>query len=655
MTTMPYGSWPSPLSVDDANVRSFPFGTVRIEGEFTYFAQSVDDGRSVIFRSGSHGVEHVTGDFDNGDPVDVASRVHEYGGPDFAVAEGVLVFSARRDDRLYMMTHDGARWSQPHAVTPDDGTRYADLTIHNHTVYGVAERHSDSGVENLIVAVNLISQAITSLRFGPDFVANPRPSPSGHALAWYEWDHPEMPWTATRLCVAELTETGLHEIRVISDQGSAISPAWMSDDELAFVSDETGWWNVHRLEDPLGAARVRLIHPAEAEFASPPWVFDSSLAPLDSEYLIVRWTQSGSWSLGVMRLVNGELEEWVTGWEPTSPVAAGNGKVSFSGQRADQPPAIVELDLAHHTVKVLAQSDAAVIDEEMLSVAEALTWSVGAAHAYGFFYPPTHATVAGPDGEAPPLLVLVHGGPTAASTDGYSPFVQFWTTRGFAVLDVNYRGSTGYGRAYRESLNGQWGVADIDDVAAGVEHLANLGLIDPARVAIRGGSAGGYTVLRALTATRVFTAGVSRYGIGNLELLVSDTHKFEARYLDSLLGPYPEAREIYVDRSPINHLDRLNTPVLLLQGEDDAVVSPEQAHEIAGAIREHGGDVELVLYPGEGHGWRRVETRRDSLQRELDFYARVFGLRTTRSMSVSRDSDPSAARRRCAQVKLPVK
>lgn len=625
MTTTPYGTWPSPLTVEDADARS-RISTVRIDGEHTYWKEGAADGRGVIMRSGVNGAEVVTTSFEDGELVDVASRVHEYGGPDFAVVDDALVFSARRDGRIYLTTREGDSWTRPRAVTPDDGTRYCDLTLQEHLVFAVAERHLDDGVHNLIVAVDLISGMVQELRESADFVANPIPSPGGGALAWYEWDHPDMPWTNTRLCSAELTETELVDVRVIAENASVISPVWVGDDDLAFVSDAAGWWNVYRCEDPLGAARVRPLHPAEAEFAAPPWVFDSSLAVLDSEYLVVRWTQSGTWSLGVMKLANGELEEWVTGWEPTSPVASGAGRVAFVGQRPDQADAVVELDLSRRRVRLLTEQSGDALTEDMVSIPEAVTWPVNDAKAHGFFYPPTHATAVAPEGTAPPLLVLVHGGPTSATTDGYSPFVQFWTTRGYAVLDVNYRGSTGYGKAYREALDREWGVADIDDVAAGVRYLAERGLIDPARVAIRGGSAGGYTVLRALTATDAFTAGVSWYGIGDLELLATDTHKFEARYLDGLIGPYPEDKAVYEERSPIHHLNRLSAPVLLLQGEEDAVVPPSLAHQMFDAIKERGGDVELVLYPGEGHGWRKAETRRDSLERELAFYTRVFGL-----------------------------
>ena len=271
MTTTPFGTWPSPLTVDDADARSFPFSTVRIDGDCTYWKETADDGRGVIMRAADGAIAEVTRTFDDGVLVDVASRVHEYGGPDFAVADGVLVFSARRDGRLYVMTAEGDSWSTPAPATPDDGARYADLTIQDHTVYAVAERHLEDRVENSIVAVDLMSGAVVPLHEGPDFVANPVPSPSGSALAWYEWDQPEMPWTSTRLCVAELTETERPSMSARSrSEGSSISPAWVGDDDLAFDGFGPG-----RLVEcvPLrrpawGSARVRLIDPADVEFAA---------------------------------------------------------------------------------------------------------------------------------------------------------------------------------------------------------------------------------------------------------------------------------------------------------------------------------------------------------------------------------------------------
>ncbi len=624
-TPAPYGSWTSPLTLAEMTSAVVRLAPPRIDGDATYWKETGGDGRGVVMRAANGVHEAVTTVHADGSPVDVASKVHEYGGRDFDVADGVCVFSERSDSRLYVTVASDDGWSVPRPVTPA-GVRYADLTLAGHVVYAVAEVHGE-GVVNGLARVDVLSGAVTQLRAEADFVANPRPNPSGTALAWYEWDHPDMPWDATRLMVAEIDGDRLGDAREIAGGPgvSALSPVWAADSELAYVADPDGWWNVHRCTDPLGECRTRLLHPAEAEFAAPPWTFDHSLTVLDEDHLVCRWTRFGRWSLGTMRLSNGELEEWITGLEVGSEVAAGGGRVAFVGRHANRPEVLAELVLAEGSVRELRASAPPVLEDPWVSQAEPLDWDSGDAVAHGFFHPPVNPDFEAPAGELPPLLVLVHGGPTAATTGTFSPGVQFWTTRGFAVLDVNHRGSTGYGRAFRDALRGQWGVADIADIAAGVTALAERGLVDGARVAIRGGSAGGYAVLRALTATDVFAAGTSRYGIADLALLAADTHKFESHYVDGLVGPWPEAAKTFRERSPLFHLDRLRAPVLLLQGEEDAVVPPNQAREMADAIRKAGGEVELVLYPGEGHGFRRAETTRDALARELAFYGRVFG------------------------------
>lgn len=623
-TRAPHGSWRSPLTLDVVTAATVRISPPRIDGEATCWKETGADGRGVVMAARAGRLEVVTTTFTDGQPVDVASRVHEYGGRDFDVADDVCVFSARRDDRLHVTVRGEDGWSDPRAVTPDDGTRYADLVLWGHAVFAVAET---TGGRDQLVRVDLLNGEVAVLRDEANFVANPRLNPAGTALAWYEWNQPHMPWDQTTLLVAELDGDRIGPVRPVAGgtRVSAISPLWVGDDELLYVSDPGGWWNVHRCTDPLGEARIRLLHPADAEFAAPPWTFDHSLALLDEDHVVCRWTHHGRWSLGAMRISNGELEEWVTGFEVASEVAAGGGRVAFVGAHESRPAALVELLLSTATTRTVRATAPETVPEPYVSVAEAVDWEVDGGVAHGFFYPPVNPDVVGPDGELPPLLVLVHGGPTTAATGGFSPAIQFWTTRGFAVLDVNHRGSTGFGRAYREALDGQWGVADIADIAAGVRALAERGLIDGARTAIRGGSAGGYSVLRALTATDVFSAGTSRYGIADLALLAQDTHKFESHYTDTLVGPWPEAAETYRERSPLFHLDSLRAPVLLLQGEDDRVVPPSQAQAMAEAIRAAGGDVELVLYPGEGHGFRRAETTRDALVRELRFYGRVFG------------------------------
>lgn len=634
-TRAPFGSWLSPLTIQDMTASVVRLSPPRVDGDSTYWKETGGDGRGVVMRACDGEYEAVTTLFEDGTAVDVASRVHEYGGRDFDVADGVCVFSARADDRLWVTVRGEDGWSAPRPVTPADGVRHADLTIQDHAVLAVAEEHG-AEVRNRLVRVDITSREVSVLRDAADFVANPRVNPSGTALAWYEWNHPHMPWDEATLMVAELDGDRIGEPRAVAGGAgvSAISPLWAADDELLFVSDPSGWWNVHRCSDPLGECRVRPLHPTEAEFAAPPWTFDHALTLLDEDHVVCRWTRFGRWSLGTMRISNGELEEWITGLEVASEVAAGGGRVAFIGNHAARPAALVELVLAEGSVRVLRASSPTTLAEAYVSVAEAVDWDVdddanhvagGDGVAHGFFHPPVNPDFEAPEGELPPLLVLVHGGPTSATTGAFSPTVQFWTTRGFAVLDVNHRGSTGYGRGYREALNGRWGVVDIADIAAGVRALVEQGLVDGERVAIRGGSAGGYSVLRALTATDAFTAGTSRYGIADLALLAQDTHKFESHYTDTLVGPYPEAAAVYRERSPLFHLDSLTAPVLLLQGEDDAVVPPNQAREMARRIEAAGGDVELVLYPGEGHGFRRAETTRDALARELAFYGRVFG------------------------------
>lgn len=625
---LPYGSWPSPLGLDAVTGATLRLSPPVIDGDGTYWKESGADGRGVIMVSHGGDLSPVTTTFEDGTEVDVATRVHEYGGRDFAVDDGVVLFSARRDDRLYVTVRDDDGWTVPAPVTPNDGVRYADIVMWEGIAYAVAERHdgpSASEVVNYLARIDIAGREVQTLREGADFYGGPRPNASGLALAWYEWNHPNMPWDAAELWVAAMDETGLSEARRIEGgEGiSAFSPVWVTEDELAFVADPQGWWNVMRCEDPLGECRVRHVHPAPVEFAAPPWTFDTSLSVLDDEHLVVRWTQEGIWSFGSMRIANGELEEWLTGWEPTSDITTGGGRITYVGGREDEPTALVELALGEATVRILRRSAEPVLGPEWVSHAQPITWDSEGGESHGFFYPPTSPEARGPESELPPLIVLVHGGPTSATNGVFTPYIQYATTRGLAVLDVNYRGSTGYGRVYREALQGQWGVADLEDVASGVAYLADEGLIDARRVAIRGGSAGGYTVLRALTATSAFTAGVSRYGIADLAVLAGDTHKFESRYTEGLVAPFPS--EIYRERSPLFHLENLSAPVLLLQGEDDKVVPPEQATLMADAIRERGGDVELVMYPGEGHGFRRAENAKDALEREFGFYARVFG------------------------------
>ncbi len=650
-TTRPYGSWPSPLAASDLAGATVRLGEVAAHGSDTYWTEgrASEQGRTVLVRRDGAGEVSTASPAraPDGGTFDVRTRAQEYGGGTFVVADDgeatVVVASRKEDDRLYRFAVDG---SDARPLTPADGRRYADpaIDVVRGLVYVVAEDHGEAGgfrtdPVTTIVAVPLDGSAaedgtgIVAVFGGTDFVNAPRLSPDGRYLAFVTWDHPNMPWDGSEVRVARLADDGgLREPSVVVAGGPEVSaqePVWTPAGDLVHVDDRTGWWNVYRTEisAPEGwlELRTRHLHPAEVEFSGPQWVFGPrTIAVLDSDHLVLSWVEEGRRRLGTMRLANGELEAWVGDWEPASSIAAAADRVVFLGTHARFPSAVVELELAEGTTTVLARSTTLELDAESISEAEAVSWDAGdGVQAHGFFYAPALAGTVGPEGELPPLLVMIHGGPTSATNPGFSPAVQFWTTRGFAVLDVNYGGSTGYGRAYRERLDGAWGVVDVGDCATGAAAMAAQGRVDGDRLAIRGGSAGGFTTLAALAFTDAFATGTSLYGIGDLAAMAAETHKFEARYLDRLVGPYPEA--VYAERSPQWHVDGIDVPVLLLQGSEDRVVPPEQSRGMAQALRERGVRVEYVEFDGEGHGFRGADAIQASLETELAFYGSVLG------------------------------
>jgi dipeptidyl aminopeptidase/acylaminoacyl peptidase len=657
-TDAPYGTWESPVSARALTERTVGLGLPAVDGGDVYWLEERPDdaGRTVLVRHRADGtVGDVVTTLPGGGQVDVRSRVHEYGGGAYSVRSGVIVLSHAGDDRLYRVGVGGGRSSHvsgaaaPEAVplTPAGPWRFADAVIDldREVVYVVRENHgpAEHGAEpvNDLVRVPLDGSAaddpgaVTLVATGTDFVASPALSPDGSHLAWVAWDHPHMPWTSSVLHLAELTADGApatDEVVAGGDGVSVAQPVWTSAGDLIHVDDRSGWWNLYRTEGLSNGQerRTRALHPAEMEFAGPQWRFGPrTVAVLDDEHLVCAWTSEGRWHLGAVRLANGELEEWQAGWEPQE-VAAADGRVVLVGATALQPTAVLEVGRGRsrrgRAATVLRRSSEISLDDGDVAVARAISWTApDGAQAHGFFYEPTSSRSLGPAGELPPLLVMTHGGPTSATRAVFSLAVQFWTTRGFAVLDVNYGGSTGYGRAYRERLDGSWGVIDVADCASGAEHLADAGLVDRTRLGIRGGSAGGFTTLAALTFTDIFTAGASRYGIGDLEALARDTHKFESRYLDGLVGPYPDASQTYRDRSPVNHCDRLSAPIVLLQGTEDKVVPPNQAEQMADAVRAKGLPVAVVMFEGEGHGFRRAENIEAAALAELSFFGQVWG------------------------------
>lgn len=646
--TAPYGSWSSPVTVELMTSASVGLGSPTIDGADLYWteARADQEGRTSLWcRTGDGAPRELTPE-----PFYVRNRVHEYGGGDYAARSGVVVFSHFSDGRLYVVRDD----APPVPITPEGAYRYADLRLHPEwgLVLAVREDHTGSGeAVNTIVALELDGpdqkgpdekgpdekgpdkkgagenerneNGGTVLCSGADFYSDPELSSDGR-IAWTEWNHPDMPWDATAIFVGRLEGRSVWGAQQIAggSQESALYPRWTPNGTLVFVSDRTDWWNLYASR----GLEVRPLHAVAAEFCGPPWQLGQHpFAVIDDDHLLVTSSRSSGDLVGQLTLSTGKLV-------PVAPPGTSAASVTVSAGRAaavlatpDQPEVLATVDLASGSWDEVRRSSDVALSRGVISAAEPVSWSSDQGPVFGWFYPPKNDGYHAPEDTLPPLMTLSHGGPTASSAAGFDLAVQYWTSRGIAVLDVNYGGSSGYGRTYRERLKGSWGLVDVADCASGARAMGESRRADPTRLAIAGGSAGGYTTLRALTATNVFSAGISLYGVGDLEGLAQDTHKFESRYLDGLVGPYPGALQTYQDRSPVHHVDQLSAPILLLQGADDMVVPPNQAEAMAAAARAKGLPVALIMFEGEGHGFRRAENILASIQAQLFFLSRVFG------------------------------
>jgi len=621
----PHGSWTSPISAESVASSSLTFGQIAVDGGDIYWIEQrpAEGGRHVIVRRASGGaITDVTPP-----PFSARTRVHEYGGGAFTVSDGVVYFSNDEDQQL----HRQRPGSPPERLTVQAGLRYADVIVdrRRNRLICVREDHTDPRREaiNTLAVVDLRGGGGTVLVSGNDFYASPRLSADGSRLAWLTWNHPNMPWDGTELWVGTFRGDGSigSSQRVVGGPSESIfQPEWSPGGELYFVSDRSGWWNLYRRKD----SRIEPLCAMAAEFGSPQWVFAMSTYAFESpNQIICAHKVRGLGRLGRLHLGKGQLELIDLPYTHiASTVQVANEQAVFTAGSATQPLSVVLLNLGTGGVTVLRQSTTAALDPAFLSRPEAVEFPTeDGVTAHGFFYPPRNADYTAAGGDRPPLLVLSHGGPTGATSTALDPEIQFWTSRGFAVLDVNYGGSTGYGRPYRERLRERWGIVDVDDCVNGARYLATRSLVDLGRIAIRGGSAGGYTTLCALTFRNVFQAGASYYGVSDLEGLAKETHKFESRYLDSLIGPYPQRRDLYLARSPIHHSDRLSCPVIFFQGLEDAVVPPNQSERMFNALRAKRIPTAYLAFEGEQHGFRRAGTIRRSLEAELYFYAKVFG------------------------------
>jgi dipeptidyl aminopeptidase/acylaminoacyl peptidase len=631
MLTAPYGSWKSPITSDLIVGQSIGLSEVRIDGDDIYWLESrpQEAGRSVVVRGTTQGrIEDVTPA-----PFNARTRIHEYGGGAWTVHHGALYFSHDTDRRLYRLDRGATR---PVPLTSEGGWRYGDGLIdpRRGRWIGVREDHTVSGREpqNTIVSVEADGAALDAgrvLAAGHDFYSSPRLSPDGRWLAYLAWDHPRMPWEGTTLYAVPLDEQGLPsgEPRALAGGAdeSIFQPEWDPDGSaLYFVSDRSGWWNLYRRS--LDQSEAQPLAPMAAEFGQAQWVFGMSTYALAGPGRIVcSYTSNGIGRLAAIDVRSRKLMPLETPYTEFYSVRADGDRVVFRGGSPTVPVSIVSLDLASGATEVLKTSTAVADDPALaryFTRPKPIEFpTAGNRTAFGLFYPACNPDYEPVAGDRPPLVVKCHGGPTSAASSTLDLRIQYWTSRGIAVLDVNYGGSTGYGREYRQRLEGNWGIVDVEDCVNGARFLAEKGLVDGARPVITGGSAGGYTTLAALAFQNYFRAGASHYGVSDLAVLSEDTHKFEAHYSDSLIGPYPERADLYRARSPLHHADRISVPVIFFQGDEDRVVPPNQTELMVDALRAKGIQTAYFLFAGEQHGFRKAENIKRSLDAELYFYA----------------------------------
>ena len=554
----------------------------------------------------------------------VRTRVHEYGGGSYLVNKGVVYFTNFRDQLLYIKEAGAV----PRPLTKE-GVRYADFIVDERRsrLIGVSEDHTGGGgrAVNAIAAIGRggSSRVIIS---GNDFYSSPRLNAGQTRLAWLTWSHPNMPWDGTELWVGEMSEDGsVSSTRLVAGgkEESVFQPEWSPDGDLYFVSDKSGWWNIYRWN---GDDAERLVS-MEAEFGRPQWAFRMSTYAFESERTVVcSFLKDGEWNLAMLDTASRRLKRFRTPFAEISHVRAKPGRAFFIAASPTETGIVASVDLRKGSTRVLYRPKRPRINPGFISSPSHIDFATtDRKRAFAFFYPPKNKDYAAPRGQRPPLVVMSHGGPTSFAPANLNLGIQYWTSRGFAVLNVNYRGSTGYGRRYMKELEGRWGVVDVDDCASGALHLARLGKADKKRLIIRGGSAGGYTTLCALTFKRVFAAGASLFGVSDLEGLEKETHKFESHYSDRLVAPYPERRDVYIERSPVYHTDKLSTPVIFFQGLEDVVVPPNQSERMVEALRAKGVPVAYVPFEGEQHGFRKAESVTRAYEAELYFYSRVLG------------------------------
>ncbi len=628
MTVAPYGSWTSPVTIDLLLQSAVLYYMPRWDGADLYWIEMrpLEKGRYVLVRRNAAGdVGDVTPSGFN-----ARTRVHEYGGGQYAVSDGIVWFANFADQRVYRQDHGG----QPRAITPEGDVRHADLVVdtRHRRLVAVREDHTTGAPEavNTLVALDWSGDRDPIvLASGNDFYSSPRLSPDGNRLAWVTWNHPNMPWDGTELWVGELDAGGqVTSSRKLAGgrNESIMQPEWSSIEELYFISDRSGWWNLYRArgegDEP--------VCPRAQEFGSPQWLFGMThYAFLGPDHIVCVYSEAGHSRLGHLDLNTGKLTDIELLYTGLASIAISGRHAALIGASPTLSPRVFVLDVDSGGQEVVKVSSSVHVDPAYFSIPHAIEFPTeGGLSAHAFYYPPRNKDFEGPPGEKPLLMVCCHGGPTGSASSSFNLEHQYWTSRGIAIVDVNYGGSFGYGRAYRQRLNGKWGVVDVDDCINAARHLAEKGLVNRERVVITGGSAGGYTTLVSLTKRDFYRAGASHFGIGDLVTFVKDTHKFESRYVDTLVGPYPERADLYHDRSAVNFADNLNCPVILFQGLEDKIVPPSQAEQFVAVLKRKRLPYAYVAFEGEQHGFRQAAHIRRSIEGELYFYSRIFDFPT---------------------------
>lgn len=631
METKPYGSWISPISSNDVVKKSIKFGQIHIDQNTIYWTEGrpEEKGRVALVEKTVSSMEKDSlENFYN-----IRTTAHEYGGKCFFVQNKIIYFVNYSDQQIYKKSKD-----QIEQLTNLDNHRFADFVIDSHGkyLYGVCEKHSPDKVTNMLICLNIETKHIDIIASGFDFYMSPRLSPDNLKLTWVCWNHPNMPWDGTELWLADINGPHIKNAQQLAGDinESIVDPSFSETGDLFFISDKSGWWNFYKYKND----QISAVCPCEIEFGRPAWIFGESTYSFikigSSLKIAARGLIKGISCLYLIDIDHKKKEILDSPFTYISHIYTLDDKIIFIGASASQQNALVAYDIKSSSYEILKQSQKISLDLEDISQPSAFTFSTEKGQmAYGFYYPPTNKNYQAPSDEKPPVIVECHGGPTAQVFPRFNMEYQYFTSRGIAVFDINYGGSCGYGRLYRDRLRGNWGLVDVFDCENGAKHLIEKGLIDKNRIVIKGGSAGGFTTLASLAFTDIFKAGVSYYGVGDLVALAQETHKFEAKYLDNLIAPYPRHKELYLQRSPINNLEKFSAPVLLFQGSEDKVVPKTQAEIMYEALKKKGLPTAYILFEGEGHGFRISSNIKKALEAELYFYSQIFNFPLSEKIS----------------------